>query len=207
MDDFLIRLEYMKIIGISGSPRDKNTNYMIRTVLEATGRNYELINLKNKNIKPCSGCGGCYHSHKCVVKDDMQKLYDKLSKADIIVLGSPTYFANVTGLMKNFIDRCLPLYLSEKLKGKKVALLTVGNFKKGEIRYLDNFDIEKAMKNPTGRKEIGKTIRRCINIMRFFCTDHMKMKVVGSIIAINSDPETKKNALVKLGKKLISKTI
>lgn len=197
----------MKVIGISGSPRDKNTNYMLRIVLDATGQDYELIALKDKDIKPCNACGGCYKSYKCIVKDDMQELYDKLSKADTIVLGSPTYFANVSGLMKNFIDRCLPLYLSEKLRGKKVALVTVGNFKKGEVKYLDGFDVEKAMEDPVERRKLGKTIRRCVNIMKVFCSDHMKMKIVGSVITINSDPKSKKNELIRLGKKLINESV
>lgn len=118
---------------------------MLRTVLDATSCVYELILLKDKNIKPCTACKGCYHSHKCAVKDDMQELYYKLSKADIIVLGSPTYFDNVTALMKTFIDRCLPLYLSEKLKGKKVALVSVGNFKKEEVTCLDGYNPNEAI--------------------------------------------------------------
>ncbi len=162
------------IIGVSGSPRNKNTNYMLKTILDATGFNYELVFLKDKIIKPCVACGGCFHSHKCVVKDDMQELYDKLPKADIIVFASPTYFANVTSLMKIFFDRCLPLYLSKKLKGKKVVLLTVGNFKKGEVRFLDDFDIEKSMENPIGRRELSKTIKRCLDIMKFFCSVNPK---------------------------------
>lgn len=192
-----------KIIGISGSSRNKNTSFMVKTVLEATGRDYELINLKDKNIKPCIACGGCYKTHKCIVKDDMQVIYQKLDNADAIVLGSPTYFANVTGIMKNFIDRCLPLYLSEKLKGKRVALVSVGNFKKGEVKYLDGFDIEKAMRDPVKRRRLGKTIRRCINIMNFFCTYHMEMKVIGSVIVIDGNPESERNRLVRLGKKLV----
>lgn len=191
------------IIGISGSPRIKGTNYMVKTVLEATSCDYELINLKDKNIKPCTACAGCYKAHKCIVKDDMQEIRRKLEKADAIVLGSPTYFANVTGIMKNFIDRCLPLYLSEKLKGKKVALVTIGNFRKGEVRYLDGYDPEKAIKNPKERKKMGKTMRRCMNIMRTFCSAHMKMKVIGSIIAIGGNPVTEKNKLIRLGRKLI----
>ncbi len=193
-----------KIIGISGSPRDKNTSYMLKTVLDATGYSYELILLKDKNIKPCTACGGCFYSHKCVVKDDMQELYDKLPKADIIVLGCPTYFANVTTLMKTFIDRCLPLYFAEKLKGKKFGLVCVGNFKKGEVKYLDNFDIDKAMKNPISRKELKITVQKCLNIMKFFCTYHMGMKMIGSIIVINGDPKSKQNELIKLGGNLIS---
>lgn len=193
------------IIGISGSPRDKNTNYMLKTVLGAANRNYQLIKLKDKNIIPCLACGGCYKSHKCIVKDDMREISRKLEKADAIVLGSPTYFANVTGIMKNFIDRCLPLYLSGKLKNKKVALVAVGNFGKNEVRYLDGFDIEKALKDPQKRKRIRQTIKRCMNIMKFFCTYHMEMKVIGSIISIGGNAEPEQKKLIRLGKKLINK--
>ncbi len=46
-----------KIVGISGSPRNKNTNCMLKTVLDATGSDYDLVLLKDKNIKPCKVCG------------------------------------------------------------------------------------------------------------------------------------------------------
>lgn len=190
------------IIGISGSPRDKNTNYMLKTVLDATGFDYEMILLKDKTIKPCGACGGCYFSHKCIIEDDMQELYDKLPKADLIVFASPTYFANVTSLTKIFFDRCLPLYLSEKLKGKKAVLLTVGNFRKGEVKYLDNFDIERSMKSFMGRRKLSVTIKKCLDIMKFFCTYHMEMDVIGSMFVIDGNPESKKSDLVKLGKKI-----
>lgn len=191
-----------KIIGISGSPRNKNTNYMLKTVLDATGFDYELVLLKDKSIKQCPACGGCFYSHRCIVQDDMQELYDKLSDADIIVLGCPTYFANVTALMKTFIDRCLPLYLSEKLKNKSFSLLSVGNFRKGEIRYLGDFDIDKAMSDPISRKELKITIQKCINIMKSFCIDHMGMKMIGSAMVINGDPESERTKLLKLGEKI-----
>ena len=193
----------IKIIGISGSPREGNTNYMLRKVLEAAGCDYELILLKNINFKPCGACGGCFQTHKCVVEDDMRELGDKLEKADVIVFGCPTYFANAPALMKAFMDRCLPFYLAEKLKGKKAALLVTGNFKKGEARFLDNFDIGKAMKDPVRRKELEKPVRKCRDILKSFCADHMQMKIIGSVIAINSNPKSKTKELVKLGKKLI----
>lgn len=193
-----------KIIGISGSPREGNTNHMLRTVLDATGRDYELILLKDKKIKPCMACGGCFKTHKCVVNDDMQELGGKLTQADAIVLGCPTYFANVPAQMKAFMDRCLPLYLSEKLKGKKAALLVCGNFKKGEARFLDGFDIDKAMKDPVQRKELERPVQRCLDILRFFCANHMQMKIVGSVLAINGGALPKTADLIKLGKKLSS---
>lgn len=186
----------MKIIGISGSPRDKNTNYMLRTVLDATGRDYELIVLKDKNVNPCNACGGCYQSHKCIIKDDMQEIYDKLLKADIIVLGSPTYFDNVSSYMKVFMDRCLPLYFSKVLKNKKVGLVTVGNFKKDEVRWLDDF-------SPVPIEEIQKTVQKCINNMENFC-NQLELKIIGKVYASNSNPEAKKDELIQLGKRLIS---
>ncbi|MCK4892137.1 MAG: flavodoxin family protein, partial [Candidatus Pacebacteria bacterium] len=50
----------MKAIGIVGSPRMKNTYNMTKTVLEATGVDYEIILLKDKNIKPCNDCRNCH---------------------------------------------------------------------------------------------------------------------------------------------------
>ena len=191
----------MKIIGICGSPRDKNTSYMLRTVLEATGEEYELVNLKDKDIKPCDACEGCYRSYQCVIKDDMQEIYDKLSKADIIVLGSPTYFDNVTATMKAFIDRCLPLYLSEELKDKKVALVSVGNFKEGEIDFLDGYNPNEAIKDPALKKEMEDSVKNCLDSMRNFCMA-MKLKIVGSVFAINGDSSSVNNELVELGRKL-----
>ncbi|MDP1538762.1 MAG: flavodoxin family protein [bacterium] len=190
------------IIGISGSPRNKNTNYMLRTVLDATGYDYELIALKDKNIKACNACGGCYKSHKCIIKDDMQELYGKLLKVDIIALGSPTYFDNVSALMKIFIDRCLPLYLSEKLKGKKVALVSVGNFKEGEVNFLDDYNPNETIKDPTLKKEIEDSVKRCIDNMKNFC-EAMNLKIIGSVISINGDPKPERKKLVKLGEKLV----
>jgi len=190
------------IIGISGSSRNKNTNYMLKTVLDATGYSYELIALKDKNIKPCNACGGCYKSHKCIIKDDMQDLYGKLLKADIIVLGSPTYFDNVSALMKIFIDRCLPLYLSEKLKGKKAALVSVGNFKEGEVRLLDDYNPNEAIKDPTLKKEMEDSVKRCIDNMKNFC-EAINLKIIGNVISINGDPKPEQKKLVKLGEKLV----
>ena len=190
------------IIGISGSPRDKNTNYMLKTILKATSHGYELIKLKNKNIKPCSACGICYQSHKCVIKDDMQKICDKLEKADFIVLGSPTYFDNVSALMKTFMDRCLPLYLSEKLKNKKVALVSVGNFKEGEVKYSDGYSPNNAIKDANLKKEMENSVKRCIKNMVNFCRA-MNLKIIGSVFSINGNPKPERNKLIKLGKKLV----
>lgn len=168
----------MKIIGISGSPRDKNTNCMLRTVLDATNQKYELILLKDKKIQPCVACRKCSETNKCIIDDDMHEIYDKLSEADIIVLGSPTYFDNVTGIMKNFIDRCLPFYAPRKLKDKKVALVAVGNSD-------DN------------------SVKGCIRALEGFCK-HMGFQIIESVFATNDNTQAKEGELIQLGKKLTS---
>lgn len=119
----------MKILGISGSSRIKHTSYILKTLLDETGTGYDLINLKDKSIRPCTNCKACHKTFKCVLNDDMQEIYSMILDADVVVLGSPTYFDNVSGIMKNFMDRCLPFYFSEGLKNKKVVLLAMGGFK------------------------------------------------------------------------------
>lgn len=174
----------MKIIGISGSPRKENTYYMVKTVLEATGHDYELILLCEKDIKPCLDCRNCHKTHKRFTQDDMQKIYQKLVSANAIVLGSPTYFDNVSGLMKNFMDRCLPFchYFSSELKDKPVALVAVGNFEE----YLE-FDDQG---NSKWDKEEKESVNRCLNAMENFST-HIGLNTIGKVYATQSNPKAK----------------
>jgi multimeric flavodoxin WrbA len=102
------------ILIISSSPR-KNGNSDIlcdRFAQGATesGNNVEKIFLSLKNIACCTGCGVCNNTHKCVQKDDMAELLDKMVNADVIVLATPVYFYSVCGQMKTFIDRTVPRY-------------------------------------------------------------------------------------------------
>jgi multimeric flavodoxin WrbA len=117
----------MKILAICGSPREGNTEFMLRTILDAATGEKELILLREKNIKHCQGCLYCdSHKTECAIKDDMQELYKKLEKAGLIIIGTPNYFDNVPGLMKDFIDRTNPYYETGKLKGKKLFILVSG---------------------------------------------------------------------------------
>jgi len=120
----------MKIIGIVGSCRkDGNTDQAVSKVLEgakAAGADVQKIYLKDYKIKDCTGCEGCAKTAKCVIKDGMQEIYPLLEKADGIVVGSPTYFYNVNGMTKCFLDR---LYAYE-LFDKKDRSVWMGKFEK-----------------------------------------------------------------------------
>ena len=102
----------MKILAVCGGMREEsNTNKLVKKIAEATGCDYELVDMGKIVIKPCTGCSECMmYEGKCPIEDDMQGLYDKLMEADGIILGSPTYYMNVSGAVKCFIDRSLALY-------------------------------------------------------------------------------------------------
>ena len=99
----------MKVLAISGSPRKKgNTSFLLQQALqelETHGIETELIHLSDYRFSDCIGCEGCRESFRCVIKDDMQKIYPLINQADALILGSPTYFYDVTSIMKAFLDR------------------------------------------------------------------------------------------------------
>lgn len=99
----------MKVLGFVGSTRKNgNTDVLVQNVLKGVlscGIEAELIYLSNYNFSACTGCEGCRSTFRCIKKDDMQSIYNKLEEADGIVLGSPTYFYNLSSITKAFIER------------------------------------------------------------------------------------------------------
>jgi len=183
----------MKVLGIVGSPRMKNAYNMTKTVLEKTGFNYEIIFLKDKKIKSCNDCRKCHTTFECNIKDNMQKIYKKLENANIIVFASPTYFHNVSGLMKNFMDRCLPLYFSNKLKNKKAILLTSGGFE-------DTLEFDKNGKCLWHDQE-KECVKRCLKSMEYFC-ECLDIEIVESAYALHDDWKETQTELENIGKNL-----
>jgi len=100
------------IVAVNGSPHAGvgNTSMMIemlRGPLAAEGFNLEIINLCEKEIDYCYGCGFCLEKGKCWIEDDHRAIANQLLSADGIILGSPVYVLHVTGQMKTFLDRSL----------------------------------------------------------------------------------------------------
>ena len=122
----------MKVICISGSPRNGNTEWMLSVLgreLEKGGAAVETLLLRRMTVKTCYGClacekGGRERKGVCVIKDDMASVYPKLLAADAIILATPCYMGLLSGLLKNFLDRTCPVW--PRLEGKKLAGLAVG---------------------------------------------------------------------------------
>src|SRR5574344_666657 len=103
-----------KVLVISGSYRkggnsDTLCDEFIKGATEA-GNNVEKINLRDKKIGFCTGCYACQNTGKCIQKDDVQEILDKMEEADAIVMATPIYFYAMCGQMKTLIDRTVPIY-------------------------------------------------------------------------------------------------
>ena len=102
----------LKVIAFNGSPRKQNNTGLligeIFKVLESEGIQTEMIQIGGTNIRGCQGCEKCRQlkNNTCsMTRDPMNDWIAKAIDADAIILGSPTYFTDVTAEMKAFIDR------------------------------------------------------------------------------------------------------
>jgi multimeric flavodoxin WrbA len=100
----------MKVLGIAGSPRkDGNTEHYVRHALarlSAKGFETELVTLHDKSIKPCRGCYGCRTEFRCIQgDDDFHPIYEKMTGADGLIVGSPVHYSGPTPMLVALLDR------------------------------------------------------------------------------------------------------
>lgn len=101
--------------------------------------NVSLLELKGKKINYCLGCNTCKKNDgTCVYKDDVEKILEKMIKADIIVLASPIYFYSITGQMKTLIDRS---YAKFDLLSNKEFYFILSCAAPYKEQYKDDLDI------------------------------------------------------------------
>lgn len=103
-----------KVLVLSSSPRrggnsDLLCDEFLRGAREA-GNEAEKLSLRDLQINFCTGCGVCNRTHRCVQKDDMAAVLEKMVRADVLVLATPVYFYSLCGQMKTLIDRTVPRY-------------------------------------------------------------------------------------------------
>ncbi len=135
----------MKVIALNGSPRrGGNTSRLLQMVLnelEMEGIQTELIEMSGVRLSGCRACFVCKDKQngQCVIGDDpLNEWLKKMFEADGILLGSPTYFSNVTSEMKAFIDRAGIVARSNgDLLKSKVAAAVVAVRRAGALPTFD----------------------------------------------------------------------
>ena len=114
------------IIIVSSSPRkDGNSETLAKNFMRGAtdaGNAVEYVSINDVDLKFCKGCFYCQSHDGCVIKDDMNGLYEKFQKADVLVFATPVYYYSVCGQLKTFLDRLNPLYPRDN-KFKEIYLL------------------------------------------------------------------------------------
>lgn len=110
----------MKAIAFNGSPRkDRNTAKMLRRLLlgaEEAGATTELVNLADFKYSGCTSCFACKLKNSksyghCALRDELTPLLEKALSAQVLVLGSPIYYAAETAAMRAFMERLFFPYM------------------------------------------------------------------------------------------------
>ncbi len=136
----------MKVVAFNGSPRKKgNTEILISVVLEELQKEEietEILQLGGKEIKGCLACRKCTETqnNECAIKknDVLNHYYQTKKAADGIIIGSPTYFANVTSEVKALIDRAGMVSMANGYSLKrKVGAAVVANNRSGATDAFD----------------------------------------------------------------------
>ena len=171
----------MHILAIHGSPSMKRgkTYLVLERLLkgaEKAGAITAVVFLQKETIGECTGCLTCWIKTpgKCLQKDDMAELIEKLKRTDLMILATPVYVDGMTGQCKNFIDRLIPLldphyeirdgHFRHVVKEKycsKIFLISVCAF-----HEMDNFDplilhIKRAAKN-LNMEYMGEILRPAV---------------------------------------------
>jgi len=119
----------MYAVAVAGSPREQgNTSLVLQKILETLkgkGWKTKFISLAKLKIEPCADCQLCVNDKECPKHDDTKELFEELTQADAIILGSPSYFQDTSAQLKAVMDRTRPLYRKELLRGKVGLAISV----------------------------------------------------------------------------------
>jgi len=126
----------MKVVSLIGSRR-KNGNTAgivslieekLREIAKERGEVIEIasFDMSNVNVQICRGCRVCFNAgeEKCPCHDDLLQIRERMRNADVIIAASPVYVEDVSGVMKNFIDRLAFVCHRPAFAGKIVQIMT-----------------------------------------------------------------------------------
>lgn len=149
----------MKVLAVNGSPRKNgNTAVLLENALrgaEKNGAETGAVNLYELNFKGCVSCFACKRKGSpcngiCAIRDGLRSVLENVLSCDVILLGSPIYFGNITGVMRSFLERLLFPNLSYNegersvFQGKiKSSFIYTMNITKDQMKQMNYEDVFK----------------------------------------------------------------
>lgn len=138
----------MNVVAVNGSPREKGNTFTLLSkvadTLEAEGVKTRIIQVGKKKISGCSACYKCFENQDrlCSMKNDIfNDIAPELWRADGIIIGSPTYFTDVSAETKAFIDRAgLVALANGRLLKHKVGAAVVAVRRGGGTHAFDTIN-------------------------------------------------------------------
>ncbi|MGA2120626.1 MAG: flavodoxin family protein [Methanoregula sp.] len=189
----------MKVLAINGSPRKKwNTATLLEHALagaQSKGAETELVHLYDLDFKGCTSCFACKLKGgksygKCAVRDGLAPVLEKIVDVDALILGSPIYFGNVTGMMRCFMERLLFPYLTysrppASLFPKKIPTVFVYTMNISEQLMKENYGTYIGANKQVLKMMFGKS-------ESFFSNETLQFEDYDKVVFSYFDPEERK---------------
>ncbi|MFZ5647460.1 MAG: flavodoxin family protein [Bacillota bacterium] len=109
-------------LGLAFSPRrGGNTGILLESAAESLktyGVNTEIIYMSGLTYFPCRACEGCNATGRCVIRDDAGPVYEKILKADMLVVAAPIFSMGICAQAKMFIDRAQQFWATRYILGR-----------------------------------------------------------------------------------------
>jgi multimeric flavodoxin WrbA len=138
----------MKVVGFNGSARkDGNTALLIQSVFDVLndeGIETDMLQMAGKRIQGCIACYKCFENKdkRCAVKDDvLNECIEKMLDAEGIILGSPTYFADLSASTKALIERAgMVARANDHMLKRKVGAAVIAVRRAGATHVLSSIN-------------------------------------------------------------------
>ena len=132
------------LVFLGSARKGSNTGVLCAEAMKGAGEEGmkgRLVKLSDLEILACRGCFKCKDGACSSHRDDMNRILKQMQQADAFIFATPVYFWNVSGLMKMFFDRLLPLLVMKKdkdrtrlesrIKGRRAGIIVVQEEAKG----------------------------------------------------------------------------
>lgn len=134
----------MKVLSINGSAHLDGCTARaleeVEKVLKENGIEVERINVANKDVRGCIGCGYCREHGKCVFNDIVNETAPKLAEASGVLIGTPVYYAHSNGQLLAFLDRLFYSSWVSVNKTMKVGAAVISSRRAGSTSAMDEIN-------------------------------------------------------------------